>query len=257
MRYCFGKQPARHDARTLALPAYFTPALPPPPPSCDWSANVPAFGMSLNDRLGDCAIAAPAHQAMAWSDSAGKPLVITDAAVLKAYRAVSGYNPNDPSTDVGCNELDVLKYLIKTGIGGHKILAYADVSIGQKVAMQQSVALLGGAYIGIACPAWLVALLDNGGAIPSVWDMKPGQEPDPNAGHAIEVVAYKPDPKFGMLWGAVSWGQVYWLTDRCIAACCDEWHAMVSTDFLTATGNSPVGLDVAGMEADAKALQTA
>src|SRR4051812_17423635 len=90
-----GKLPPRYDARTLRLEHYLDlSALPPPPLECDWTAKVGAkWGMMLNDRIGDCAIAAPGHMMMAWTANAGRPFVPTDAQVLAAYSAVSGYDP--------------------------------------------------------------------------------------------------------------------------------------------------------------------
>jgi len=55
-----GKKPARHDPRTLQMANYL--ALPAFPASRDWTNKAkPAWGMMLNDQLGDCTCAAIGH----------------------------------------------------------------------------------------------------------------------------------------------------------------------------------------------------
>ena len=41
---------------------------------------------------------------------------IEDANVLQVYEKISGYDPNDPNTDVGVNLRDVLSYWKNTGV---------------------------------------------------------------------------------------------------------------------------------------------
>ncbi len=91
-----GKQRARHDPRTLQLADYLdTTALPPAPKSCDWGAKIPedGWGMMLNDEIGDCTCAAAAHLIQDWTSNDGTLVTLKDADVLKAYEAVSGYDP--------------------------------------------------------------------------------------------------------------------------------------------------------------------
>lgn len=54
-----GKQPARHDPRTLLLASYLDDeVLPPPPARASWSRKVRAWPMMRNDTVGDCTCAA-------------------------------------------------------------------------------------------------------------------------------------------------------------------------------------------------------
>jgi hypothetical protein len=244
MRYLLGKHPARRDHRNLKLARYFTPALPPPPPQCDWSSAVAAYSMKLNDTLGCCAIAAPCNQIETWRDNAGFVTVITDSVVLATYKAITGYD-GTPATDNGSNETDVLNYWRKTGIGGHTIGAWGDVEPDNTYHAQQVVNLFGGAYIGISCPRWLVKLLDNGEDIPDTWDLAAGQAPDPDAGHAVEVVGYLPG-----LWKIVSWARTFLVTNRCLVRICDEFHGVLSADMLNGKQQSPTGLDMGALQTD-------
>src|SRR5579862_867612 len=121
-----GKQTARHDPRTLQFSAYLKATAPPAPPSHeDYSKPVKAWPMMLNDNLGDCTCACAGHMIEEWTTYVGKAFTPTDKEVLKAYEAVSGYTPSNPNSDQGAAVLDVLNYWRKTGVGRHKILAYA------------------------------------------------------------------------------------------------------------------------------------
>ena len=203
MTRCLGRRPARHDERTLRFATY-AKALPPPPDQCDWSTKTPQWPMMLNDKLGDCTIAAAGHMIEAWTanttGAAGQ--VVADSAILAAYEAVSGYKPGKPSSDKGAIELDVLKYWRKTGIGGHKISAFAAVAPKTHVHVQQATYLFGGVYLGIALPIAAQSLLDAG----RPWDL-PNRRPGADwlagswGGHAVPVVAYDQNWLTIITWG--------------------------------------------------------
>ena len=106
------------------------------PDSVDYTAKMPDnLGMMLNDRLGDCTCAAYYHFMQTTSFIAtGKMITQVDTDVLKLYEGACGYNPNDPSTDIGGIEQDVLTYLHKTGAPTgtkaqthHKLTAFFEV----------------------------------------------------------------------------------------------------------------------------------
>ena len=102
-----GKQPKKHDSRTLQFAAYGSGLVAPP--TADWSKTTGQLGMMLNDQLGDCTIAAVAHQIQTWSGANGSPAIAPDDVVLGYYSKWDGYVQGDPSTDNGGVELDVLK----------------------------------------------------------------------------------------------------------------------------------------------------
>ena len=108
--------------------ATYATALPAIPSAINWystpEVQAPSFswGMLLNDRMGCCAIAGPAHIEMLWRDNTGSPFTPEENCVLAGYEAVGGYNPADPeATDNGCAMLNVMNYWRNTGICGHKI----------------------------------------------------------------------------------------------------------------------------------------
>src|SRR5260221_729783 len=58
IRYKLGKKPAHHDPRTLLMANYL--ALPAIPAARDWTGKASsAWGMMLNDQLGDCTCPRP------------------------------------------------------------------------------------------------------------------------------------------------------------------------------------------------------
>src|SRR5579885_56941 len=118
-----GKRPARHDPRTLRLGDYLLPRLPTPKPRVDYTTKVPAgqWGMMANDKIGDCTCAAAGHMIEEWTAwSKPKMIVPADRDIVRAYSAITGYDPKDPATDQGptsstCSSIGVSKGLPATG----------------------------------------------------------------------------------------------------------------------------------------------
>jgi hypothetical protein len=69
---------------------------PPRPPEQEREAAMPGSGLSR--KVGDCTCAAAGHAINQWTAYAGKKFSPANADILKAYEAISGYNPADPST---------------------------------------------------------------------------------------------------------------------------------------------------------------
>ena len=235
-----GKLPVRVDVRTLALARYVdTSRLPAPPASFDETAHVSEWPMYANDTIGDCTCAAAGHMIEAWTAAAsGHATEITQKAVLKAFDAVKSV---DPATgEAGAVELDVLNYWRKTGIGGHKIGAFARVSLSDSTLVRAGAFLFGGLYLGLALPItaqrqevwdWTGSL--HGDAAPNSW-----------GGHAVDVVAYDADTLTVVTWGALK--QMTWsFFDRY----CDEAYAIISNDYL-AHGEAPSGFNLTELKED-------
>lgn len=250
-----GKLAPRDDPRTLQLANYLTGELPKPPYRIQWSKAVTSWPMMANDRVGDCTCAAAGHMIQAWTANAGESpfrfvpatgLVLTDAEILAAYGAITGYRPDDPSTDRGAVELDVLNYWRKTGVGGHQIAAYAALEPQNRQHVELGVDLFGGVYIGLALP--LSAQQQR------VWSVPPGGlhgkgQPGSWGGHAVPVLDYDAHGLTCVTWGSLkrmTWG--FW------AAYCDEAYALVSQDWIAAAGKAPSGFDLAELQADLAAI---
>lgn len=247
--YKLGKRPAKHDLRTLQMANYISAAAVPPPPAHeDFEKRVKDWPMMLNDRLGDCTCACAGHMIEQWTTYAGKAVTPSDDAVLKAYEAVGGYKPNQPDTDNGAVVLDVLNYWRKTGVGKHKILAYAGLEPKNHNQVRDSIFLFGNCYLGVGLP--LSAQNQN------VWSVPPGGAVGQGAsgswgGHAIPVVAY--DVR-GLT--VITWGARKRMTWEFLDAYCDEAYAVLSEDWLDSRKLSPGDFDLATLQADLRQIDT-
>jgi hypothetical protein len=205
------------------------------------------WGMMLNDNLGDCTCAAPGHMIQQWTYYAGHEVVPPDSTILKAYEAVGGYNPNDPGTDNGANMLDVLNYWRKTGIDGHKILAYVSVDPKNLTEVKQAVELFGNVYLGIQLP--VSAQNERAWTVPSGGIYSAQGQPGSWGGHAIPVMAYSSKTLTCITWGArlkMSWNFFEDYTD--------ELYAVLSQDWVAKSGVAPSKLNLAQLQTDLAAL---
>ena len=235
-----GRLPVATDVRTLRLAQYVDrSALPPAPPEMDISRAVYEWPMYANDRIGDCTTAAAGHMIEAWTAAAtGTPVVVSERDVLVAFDHVKQVDPF--TGEEGAIELDVLRYWRKTGIGEHRVGAFARVSTADRELVRIAAYLFGGLYIGLALPltaqrqdAWDWTGSLTGPATPGSW-----------GGHAVDVVAYDDTGLTIVTWGALkrmTWA--FW--DRY----CDEAYCLISDDFLR-NGRAPNGFDAAALRAD-------
>lgn len=242
-----------HDYRTLALERYVT-TLPPAPSSVNWGRNVSSWGMLANDRIGDCAIAGPAHQELCWTtaDNAA-PYCPTESEVIAAYRRVSGYVPGRPSTDVGCNLLDVMKHWKSRGIGRSKIEGYARLSAqigGGQDLVKQAIWAFGGVTLGLDMPyAWQSLRPDQ------AWDAPRGANSaewraGTWGGHCVIAVGYD---RSGLI--TVTWGRTQRLTWRGLKAYGFECWVPFGPSLWGADERTPAGFDADRLRADAASIR--
>ena len=147
-----GRKTAVFDDRTLKLAKYITAELPAAPPQVDFSLPVTNWGMMLNDKIGDCTVAACGHEIQQWTANASKQQTPSDDAILSAYEAVSGYRRGHPKTDKGANMLYVLKYWRKSGIADNQIGAFASMEPYNFDHVRTAVWIFGSAYLGLNMP---------------------------------------------------------------------------------------------------------
>jgi len=240
-----GRKAIKTDTRTLALRDYLTPALPPPPPAVDWTRGIADWGPMLNDTLGDCTIAGVAHAVQVWTANTGSITTVPDPTVQTYYEKWDGYVPGNASTDSGGIELDVLNNWQKQGFDGHSLLAFADPKVANLVEIRQSIALFGGVYIGLSLP--LTAQTQD------VWDVVPNggakAKKDSWGGHCVFVAGYDAHG-----FTCITWGKLKTLTVAFWKKYCDEAHALLSQDWLTAKG-SPNGFNQAQLQTDLNAIK--
>jgi hypothetical protein len=249
-----GRKAIKTDSRTLRLASYLTPTLPPPPTACDWTRGRTDWGMMLNgpdpaepaypEGLGDCTIAGCAHAVQVWSANTTGEVTVPDSSILHYYEKWDGYKPQEPDTDQGGIELDVLNDWKKHKFANNALLAFADANAKNLTEIRQSIALFGGVYIGLSLP--LTAQHQ------AVWDLvSPTGDGEPNSwgGHCVFVPKYDENG-----FTCVTWGGLKTMTAAFWNAYCDEAHTLLGADWLTAKG-SPSGFDQEQLLADLQAIR--
>ncbi len=239
--YKLGKKPPVVDKRTLCFAKYLT--LAAPPPSVAYYNKVPTWPIYYNDQYGDCTCAAAAHMVQNWTANAGTEFSPPDPSVLAFYEHFVG---TPPPPDEGCDMLSVLKYWRKAGLDKQKVTAFASLDLQNHSQAQSATYLLGSVYIGVALPNFAV----QGDMLTVPWVVPPGgpvgdAAPNPNNGHCIPAVGYDAD----QLW-IVTWGELKSMSWDFYDAYADEAFAVLSQDFIEASGVSPGGLNIKALKAD-------
>jgi len=243
-----GKHLPKFDKRTLLFGKYLTAALQPPPPAVDYSKPVAVWPMMGNDTYGDCTCAAAGHMVEEWTANTSTEKTLSNTQILAAYNHFAKGN-----ADAGANMLDVLKYWRKTGIGGDKITAFAQLEPKNDIQARDAVNLFGNCYIGVALPNFAVA--PGTDFLQTPWVVPPqgpvgDAAPNPQNGHCIPAVGYDARNLYVVTWGALksmSW-QFY-------DAYMDEAFAVLSGDWInTKVGTSPSGFNMAALQKDLAAV---
>jgi hypothetical protein len=212
------------------------------------------WGMLANDKLGDCVIAMMLHSIEDFHLDAGTPVpAFTDQDAISMYSAITGYNPNDPSSDRGTNERTAMRYWehpgLKTSDGAtHKIVATVAVDASNlnqcRIAIDEFVAL----QIGIALPItaqgqqeWtVVGDGKTGNSAPGSW-----------GGHGIPYREYDAET-----FKCVTWGAELLLTVPFHQDYAQEAHVIVTQEMLNKQGIGPSGVAWDELVADIKALRS-
>lgn len=241
-----GKLPKKIDPRVPPLAKYLSTSLPPAPPVCDWTRGVENFGMLANDRLGDCTCAAIGHLFQILGLNASTEPVITDDEVIELYERACNYNPQDPNSDAGGIEVDVLNYVLKNGFAGHKIDGFTTIDPGNRTNIKDAIWLLGLVYIGLELPTSCES--QDFWEIPSQGTTGDGA-PGSLGGHAVIVVAYNAK---GLC--CVTWGGLKWMSWEFFGAYCSEAYSVLSKEWIRASGQAPSGFDYETLARDMAAL---
>lgn len=208
------------------------------PDSVDYLSLVDSWPMYLNDRLGSCTCAGAGHLIQAESRyGQGATQTITDSDVLTAYSAVSGYDPATGANDNGAIMQEVLDYWRKVGIGGHNIVAFAEVDITNPGELMAAMNIFGALYIGFEFPRSAMDQFNNY----EPWDYT-GDSPI-EGGHAVHGGAYK----VGDNWKVTTWGEVQDMTQAFWDHYVFEAWVVITPEWLNAQGQSPTGLDLYGL----------
>lgn len=247
----FGKLPAQDDPRNLRLAKYAID-LPTPTKIFGFGGLYGDWGMLGNDLYGDCVFAGAAHETMMWNKlRGGVDVPMSTENVLLDYSDVTGFDPDDPSTDQGTYMLDGLKYRQKTGIRDaagerHKIIAYVELEPGNFEQAIQATYVFGAIGIGFLVPDTIWEQWDNG----EYFDVL-----DPNAsligGHYVPSVGSRNSAARITI---ITWGRRWQMTKRFYETYVDEAWAMLSEEQIRADGGGIHGLDIEKLKEDLAAI---
>ena len=228
----------------------------PPPATVDYApAAVNCLSQVMgNDTVGDCTCAGAGHALGIWTGNGGGLVTLTREQVLAMYSAITGYNPADPSTDQGADEVSGLNYLMSTGYPtGQKLAAYVLVDGTNKLEVQQAMWLAESLYFGVGLPdAWVNPFPSAGGF---TWQ---DGDPDPSNGHCFVGTGYDDQgvqiDTWGLL-GTITYDAIAHLTRPNAGG---QLYALWSEDFIAkATGKTPAGFDWDQLQTDIDAMRAA
>ncbi|MGC8520035.1 MAG: hypothetical protein ACP5P4_16190 [Steroidobacteraceae bacterium] len=243
------------------LPRTFSPAIPhwsalkmgaapiTVPETCSYTGNLPtALGCMLNDRLGDCAEAGYGHALQVWTAASGKPMLTEPNSAIEALYGTQGYVPGNPSTDRGTVLQSLLSLLVKGPLPANipKITAFIEIDPTNSTDIDRATYECGLVYIGFNVPAFLQSLESPG----STWSTEPWANNQIVGGHCVISAGYTPG-----LRQIISWGARYRMTNAFWDAYVDEAYALISPEWLEATGSTPLGLTPAALEQQMAAIR--
>jgi len=248
-----GALPRDFSVKVPTFEAYLTnpKALPAFPSVVDRESKVSSWPMYCNDTVGDCTIAGMLHSIGAMSTYAsGAEVLFSDTEALAVYSAISGYNPDDPNSDVGCTLQQVCDYFEKTGAADtngkvHKLAGYAEIgNYTNTTLLKQVLWTFGTVYVAVNLPDSAMDQFNAG----QPWVPVAGSPID--GGHCIVMQWNASDVIDGssfITWGAEQRANNAWIHEYLCEAV-----AIVSQDWIEANGDSPSGLDLAQLIADSK-----
>jgi hypothetical protein len=216
---------------------------PTPPAAANWDRPVKAWPMYANDQYGDCVWAMIGHTIQTWTANASTEVDVPVEALLKGYADVTGFRPDDPSTDQGTVMQDAFSYWRKSGVAGHKILAFAEVDHRSLVELESAVALFGEVLLAIDLPDSAMGQFDAG----QPWDVVYGAQSE--GGHAICSARYDTGNKSAP-WTVITWGREQPVTTRFLSKYLREAWIAVAPEWVAANGTTPSGLDLHGLGED-------
>lgn len=236
-----GKSPARKGAVKLRLGDYVTATATP---STFGHQNlVSDWGMLGNDRYGDCVFAGAGHEHMLWNAEAHTGFVTNEQATLRNYSAVTGFNPNDPSTDRGTDMETAAKYRRQTGLldaagRRHKVGAYLALDPHNIDEVLYAAYHFQAVGIGLRFPSSAMKQFDAG----KPWTVVSRSPIE--GGHYVPIVGRS--PRYIQV---VTWGRVQSMTLGFLRRYCDEAIVYLSEEMLSG-GKTIDGLDLATLRAD-------
>lgn len=191
----------------------------------------------------NCTIAACGHAIQIWTANTSGEITVPDPVIENIYSWWAGYVPGNPSTDNGAIPVQILSSWRKHGFNGNKLKAFVSVDVTSPTQVQQSISFLGGNYVGLQVPNYV---MDNLTAPGSTWDVDPSGDNGIAGGHAVWACGYRSDGTIII----ISWGNIYYVTPSFWSANMDESYALLSPEWFTKDGPSASGFAFNSLWAD-------
>lgn len=253
-----GKKAAFLDHRVPPMAARLNiPALPPPPPSANWYAAIPAGGIQLlgNDKFGCCVEASACHfiSEMSTYLTPSAPLIATTDECLKIYSDVAGWNPNNPATDVGSLVMGpdgLMQAWLRDGIvvGGRrsKLASVATVDFRDRDQLKHAVSLFGFVFTGASISQ---AVMDSD----FLWEATTSQI---IGGHEFLVCGYE-TILTETRWDIMTWNGMFRATDDWITQNVDESAVVIDPAAFDAMGVNAAHVSMAELQQDMEVIRSA
>ncbi|MEV4672752.1 hypothetical protein AB0K34_13940 [Actinomadura sp. NPDC049382] len=166
----------------------------------------------------------------------GETVTVAEEDVVAAYSRVSGYRPGHPETDRGAVLQDVYADWRKTGMAGHRALAFAEVEPSDQAEVMTAINTFGAVGVGLVVTETMMSDFNTGRG----WARTGGRS---LGGHAVVAVGYDAD---GV--DVVTWGRVVRMSWTVWRRTVDEaWIAILPEWVNDATDLSPLGVDLHGL----------
>lgn len=232
-----------HDRRTLMAKAILASDDVRVPQAHRLAKSLKRVPMFANDEFGDCVFASQGHAIVTWEKaSSQRDLAVSTEDILQEYTDVTGFRPDNPSSDNGAYELDGLNNFRQNGIGRqkdgspHKIYAFAAVEWTNHEEVKLASYVFGGVKVCAGLPLAASDQLRRG----QDWDVTEGTRARWGSwgGHSLYSYGYNP---YGLyLW---TWGKSQFATWAWVDKYVDESYALVSPDYIRKGGTTPQGFD--------------
>lgn len=243
-----GHLPSQDDDRTLNFARYTTAELAPPPKAVDWTGKASRWRTLGNDRMGNCEVVTTANLVQLWTSMLDAEVLIPEADVVRAYSAITGYNPQTGRPDPGIRTLDMLNYWRKRGVGGRGMLAFVRLDHTNREQVRTAAALFGGVFTAFQLPLTAQDQFDRRQVWRSSTTTRRGRRGS-WGGHAVALAGYDAT-------GAtcITWGRPQRMTWGFVDAYLSEAWAVISPDQVGAAGRTPLGFDMDKLRADLSAI---
>ena len=249
----FGRLPKVDDSRTFELAGYLNAeGLPEIPEKYNWGKKIRRnnWGDMGNLKVNLCTCAAAGHFIMTWKSSTGRLMRPKDEIILKAYCALTDYDPQSGEPGQGVEAIRCLKYWRKHGVGDHKIVAFAKLEDKNREQLIKTIYLFGGCYVGLNLPKSAERQYNT----TKKWTIpRGGKKRDAEKGswfgHAVLVTGYKNEEL-----RIISWGQEMIMTMDFWEAYAEESYAVFSESFIR-HDKTPTGVDIGVLLNDLDILQ--